>query len=128
MSLILDALVGALAKLADPLVGDGYRALKALILRKSGTVRERVQRKLDDLEQQPQDDVRKGVVLGALEDAGLETDAEVLTAADALVKLLNQGRAGDTTQVIQHSHGNNNIVAGTGNVNIAQGSGSTIKR
>jgi hypothetical protein len=119
METILAAIVGALAKLAEPAVKDAYDALKGLLVRKTGD-KSRVVKAVEGLEEKPGSEGRKLTLKEDLGDAGLERDDEVLRLARALLeKLGGQGAAGGVA-VTQTVTGSGNVFSGTGNVTVHQ--------
>jgi hypothetical protein len=116
METILAAIVGALAKLAEPAIKDGYDALKALFRRKTGE-KSPVLKAVENLEEDPGSKGRRLTLEEDLAKAGLERDEEVLRAAQALLEKLGGQMAGAVT-VTQTVTGSENIFSGTGNVTV----------
>ncbi len=113
---ILVAVVGALAKLAEPVVKDAYEALKALFKRKTGD-QSLVVKAVENLEADPSSKGRKLTLEEDLAKAGLDRDEEVLRAAQALLEKLGGHAAGGVT-VTQTVTGSGNIFSGTGDVTV----------
>lgn len=89
-------IAGAAAGLGDTAtaaVRDGYAALKSLLARKFGAV------DLDAVEKKPNSEARQAVLGEGLNDAGAAADPEVLAAAQALLKLIEEHASGAAAAV-----------------------------
>jgi hypothetical protein len=119
MDPITVAIVAALAKLSDTVVKDAYEALKGLLHRKfSGE--KGVAEAVSNLEREPASAGRKEVLKEKVAASGADRDEEVLRAVQTLNEKVRALPGG--SQVIQQTvTGDNNVVAGTGNVTITYG-------
>jgi len=115
MSVILTAIVAALAKLAEPAVKDAYEELKSVLKRKASAHEPRIAETVKALEDK-QSEPRKAVLQEALEDASLDRDAEVLELAKKILALTGSSEGGVT--VTQTVTGNENVFSGTGNARV----------
>ncbi|XXY51423.1 hypothetical protein WME91_09795 [Sorangium sp. So ce269] len=116
METILAAIVGAVAKLAEPAIKDAYDALKALLRRKTGD-KSRVVKAVENLEEDPGSEGRKLTLKEDLGKAGIDRDEEVLQSARALLEKLG-GRAAAGATVTRNVTGSGNVFSGTGNVTV----------
>ena len=114
MSVILTAIVSALAKLAEPAVKDAYDEFKSVLRRKASAHEARIAEKVKEVEDKPQAEGRKAVLQEALKDAGLDRDAEVLELAKKILALAGSGE--DGVSVTQTITGNENVFSATGDV------------
>jgi hypothetical protein len=112
---ITSAVLAAFAKLAEPAVKDAYEAVKKLLSRKFGGVKQAV----DAVEKAPQSKDRRIVLQKEVAKSGAATDHELCAALDALIQALgNAGTSG--ASVTQNVSGNENIFTGTGSINVQQ--------
>jgi len=109
MEPISAAIIAGLAKLAEPAIKDAYNALKVLITRKFGKEHE-VVAAMDTLEKHPESAGRGATLNEEVVKAGVQTDPEILKAAQALIEAIKAQPGGQ--KIIQNVTGNSNIVAG----------------
>ena len=115
MDPITTAVLAAVVKLADPVVRDGYDALKSLIARKFGNDSQ-LATAVQQLEAKPESEARKAVVQEEVATAGADRDAEILSVAQAL---LEQVKTAHGDQVVNQAvQGDRNIFSGTGDVTV----------
>jgi len=108
MEPISAAIVAAVAKLAEPGIRDAYNALKIVIKRKFGAKHEVVDA-VEAVESHPDSAGRAATLNEEVVKAGGQTDAEVLAATQALMKVLEAQPGG--TRIVQNVKGNHNVVA-----------------
>jgi len=124
MDILLTAILGALAKLADGAVHDAYEGLKALIRRKLGA-EGGLAGAIESVEQRPESSARREVLAEEVEALGSDPDSEVLAAAqavlDAVSRLPDGGEVIRAVQVTQNIRGDRNVVSGTGDIHIDSG-------
>lgn len=124
MEILLTAILGALAKLADGAVSDAYEGLKALIRRKLGADGG-LAGAIESVEQRPESDARRAVLAEEVEGLAADPDPEILAAAQAVVEAVSRLPDGPEVirevQVTQTIHGDRNVVSGTGDIHIATG-------
>ena len=116
MEPITTALVAALGKLAEPAVKDAYAGLKALLVKKLGANHPVIEA-VGSLERKPESDGRRGTLGEELASSAAASDAEIVSAAHALMEQV-QKHAGGQQSVRQTVAGNRNIFSGTGDINI----------
>jgi hypothetical protein len=115
MDPITSAVLAAIAKLAEPAVKDAYEALKKLLSRKFGGVKDAV----DAVEKAPASKGRQMVLQEEVAKSEVTTDTELRAALDALTQALGKATASGTS-ITQNVSGNQNIFTGTGTVNVQQ--------
>jgi hypothetical protein len=117
---ITTALVAALTKLAEPAVKDSYEALRTLIKTKFGA-QSKVAVAVEDVEERPESDARKGMLQERLVESGAAEDEELLRAARELIERIEAqpgGKEAVRNVVTQTVQGSGNIFSGTGDVNV----------
>ncbi|MEO6320529.1 MAG: hypothetical protein ABIR56_07620 [Polaromonas sp.] len=110
MEPITTAIIAAIAagalksagQVAEHLVGDGYAALKAFIVRKCGPQSE-VVKAVDGVETRPDSEGRRRILHEEIVAAKLDQDAETLQIAQALLDRINAQPGGD--QHVQNAVG-----------------------
>lgn len=112
------AIVGALAKLSENVIKDGYDALKATLSKKYGMDSE-LTRALENVEKKPNSPKRKETLQEEISIAAADQDPEILKMAEALIQRL-QDLPGGKNIVNQTVTGNQNIFSGTGNISITE--------
>jgi hypothetical protein len=126
MDPITMAIVAALAALGTGVVSgvtevgkqaivDGYGLLKGLLKRKFGDESE-VVKSVERLETKPDSTGRQGMLQEELEAVKAAQDADIMQAAQALLKQIDAQPGGG--QIIQHVVGNYNAVSGSGNATV----------
>ena len=116
MDIICTAILAATAKLSEAAIKDSYDALKKLIQRKFGQQSD-VAKAVDQLEQKPASAGRSAVLHEEILNVGAVNDTELIIAAKALLKKLNE-KEEPKTIVQQSVSGNQNIFSGSGNVSV----------
>jgi hypothetical protein len=112
-------LAAILATLGEPMVKDGYEALKAVIRRKFGKDSD-LSDAVDKLEKNPTSPGRKETLKEELATAKADQDAELIQAAQALLEKVKALPGGQ--QIIQQTvTGNQNIFSATGDVTVTFG-------
>lgn len=107
------AIVGALARLSEQAIKDGYDALKALLGRKFGTESD-LAKAVDGIEKKPDSDGRRVTLKEEVEAAKATQDHELMQAATALLDKIKSTPGG--MQLIQTAIGDGNVqVAGNSN-------------
>lgn len=107
------AVAGA-TKVGENVVLDGYSKLKEALGKKFGE-KSKVMKAVQELETNPSSAARKAVVDEELTSAKASQDAELLKAAQELLKVIKARPGGK--QIIQMAVGDQNIqIAGDGNV------------
>lgn len=129
VTMIVSALVMGMTAGA-PSVGaqaikDTYTGLKTLIIRKFGTKPD-VQKAVEDLEKKPESAGRKATAEEELKEAGAGDDAEIVAAAQTLMKALKEHGVAGAQNYNAHAEGGSAIGQGKNNV-IATG-GSVINK
>lgn len=120
METLTAAIMAALGNLGVKAVGDAYEGVKALVLRKFGAESDLADA-MKKLEKQPDAKWRQDALQGEVEAAGADKDEEIIKAAQALLDAVKAqpGGAEAVRQIVnQITIGTNNIVAGTGDINI----------
>jgi hypothetical protein len=121
MDLITTAIVAALAsgivsgttKFGEQVILDAYNQLKVLLKKKLGA-KSKVVIAVKDLEARPQSEARKAVLREEVTGAGADKDADLVKAAQVLLKEIKALPGGD--QIVQMAVGNQNVqIAGNGN-------------
>lgn len=93
------ALAGAaLEPIKDQVVKDGYEGLKALLVKKFGSASPKLERTLEDHEEDPQ--TYTAPMEKVLEEVGAGQDQEVIDAAAALLKRAEDAQPGVTAGVV----------------------------
>jgi hypothetical protein len=116
MDIITTAIVGALAKLSEDAVKDGYNALKSMLQRKFGSQSD-VAKAVDQVEQKPASAGRTAVLGEELQSVSALEDADLIRSAEALLERIAEVK-GPQTVVQQTVSGNHNIFSGSGNVSV----------
>jgi hypothetical protein len=111
----LTVVMSALQLADNEIVKDAYASLKALIVRKFGAQEAGLEKAIDRYPTNP--DGYHATVKDALSDSGAAADAEVLAAAEALLKQADVARPGTSSAVV-----NTVIARESAQVNIAGGS------
>jgi len=123
VSIIVTAIVAAVAKLSEPAVKDAYDALKAIIKRKF-TTEPMVSTALDKAENDPQK--WSPTLQTALDEVKAGQDTEVVTAAEKLMTVLSKvsGAQGDTfaNSGVKVTH------SGQGNIVMGDNAGTTMDK
>lgn len=107
----------AVAETAKAVVKDAYEGLKAKV-KQWFVERKRPEGEmaLAMIEQKP--DIWQGPLAEAVKDSGAADNKELLQAAQALLKMLEEVKP--QTGVTQHVKGDGNIFSGTGNVTVTR--------
>jgi hypothetical protein len=122
MDPITAAIVAALAagavsgatKVGEQVITDGYSKLKELLKKKFGA-KSKVVNAVKELEANPKSDARKEVLKEEVADAKADKDADLVKAAQVLLKTIKAQPGGE--QIVQTAIGDQNIqIAGDGNV------------
>jgi hypothetical protein len=101
-------------KVGEQVVADAYAKLKQLLEKKFGT-RSKVIKAVRELEANPKSEGYKLVVKEVVASSKADKDADLLKAAQAMLKVIKAKPGGE--QIIQIATGNENIqIAGHGNV------------
>jgi hypothetical protein len=116
MDIICTAILAATAKLSEAAIKDSYDALKKLIQRRFGQQSD-VAKAVDQLEQKPASAGRSAVLEEEILNVGAVNDTELIIAAKALLKKLDEKEEPKTT-IQQSVSGNQNIFSGSGNVSV----------
>lgn len=103
---ILAVLAAGATKVGEQVVLDAYGRLKNLLAKKFGA-KSKVVKAVKDLEENPKSAARKAVVKEEVAAAKADQDADLLKAAQALVKILKAMPEGD--HFIQMAAGDQNI-------------------
>jgi len=112
-ALMAGAVSGA-AKVAEQAISDAYGKLKETLGKKFGA-KSKVVKAVKELEANPKSEARKEVVKEEVVAAKADKDADLLKAAQALLKAIKSTPGGE--QIVQMAIGDQNIqVAGDGNV------------
>lgn len=106
-------------------IKDAYAGLKTLIVRRFGN-RPDVQKAVDDLEKKPESAGRKATAEEELKEAGAGNDAEIIAAAQALLKALKDHGVVGAQNFNAHAEGGSTLVQGNDNT-VATG-GSVIAK
>lgn len=116
MDPITTAIIIAMSKLSDTAVRDAYEALKKVLVRKFGGERG-VAAAVSDLEKEPSSTGRREILREKVAAAGADRDGETLHAAETLTAKVRDLPGG--VQFLQQIvAGNQNIIAGTGDITI----------
>jgi hypothetical protein len=121
MDIIIAAIAGALGNLGSDAVKTGFNKLKDLVLRKSGAAG---QAALENWEKKPESAAWKGALHEELEASGVDKDAEIIKAAQALLDAVKAQPGGEeAVRIIVHQqvtgdHSKAIAVTGGQNVNI----------
>ncbi len=116
MYLICNAILGALGQLSERVIKDSYEALKAVIAKKFGANGDLVEA-VEKLEKKPDSAGRRETLKEELVEANAEQDEDVMQATAALVEQLKL--QSNRHQIVQQTvTGNQNILSGTGTVNV----------
>lgn len=111
---ITAGIISGTAKVSEQSIIDAYNKLKTLLGKKFG-VKSKVVKAVKELEADPKSKARKAVVKEEISTVKADKDAELLKAAQALLKVI-KGRP-DADQIIQMAIGNQNIqITGEGNI------------
>jgi hypothetical protein len=116
MNLIATAIIAAIAKLADPMILDGYNALKSLLKGKLGPQSSAVEA-VEKLEAKPESKARADVVREELAAAAELADPALLLAAQRLTDML-KGAQGGQQIVSQTVSGEGHTVVGIGDAHV----------
>jgi hypothetical protein len=118
MDPISTAILGALAKLAEPAIKDAYEGLKRVIIKKFGANHELAQA-VENVEKKPASRGRRESLEEEIASSDASSDEEILAAAQALLEKLKQQPGGH--EVIQQIvTGNHNIFSGYGDIHIEE--------
>jgi hypothetical protein len=116
MNPIATAIIAGIAKLADPMIRDGYNGLKSLLKRTLGPQSPSV-KAIEELEAQPSSKGKAMVVHEELDAVGGEMDAAVLQAAQQLTEMVKALPEGQQI-VSQIVSGEGHTVVGIGDVHV----------
>ena len=117
MDPITTALLAGVSKLAEPAIKDAYEGIKTLIHRKFGAT-SNVARAAVELEKSPASAARREVLKEEVAAAEVDSDKDIITAANALLEKLKTLPGGQAHVQLVIS-GNHNIVTGTGDINLS---------
>jgi hypothetical protein len=110
---IAAGVVGGVTKVGEQVIADAYAKLKELLKKKLGA-RSKVVKAVKDLEANPKSAARRQVVKEEVTAARADQDADLLQAAQALLKNVKAMPGGE--QIIQTAIGDQNVqIAGDGN-------------
>ena len=119
MDPITTAIVAALSKMAEPVIKDGYSALKNAIVTKFGNKSEVVEA-VEKLEKTPDSQGRKLTLEEEIAAVKAHQDEEILKLAQTLQERIDSKSVG--TQVIEQTvKGNQNVFSGSGDVSVQFG-------
>ncbi|MDJ0782295.1 MAG: hypothetical protein QNJ22_10000 [Desulfosarcinaceae bacterium] len=116
MDIITTAIIGALAKLSEDAIKDGYNALKTMLQRKFGSQSD-VAIAVAELEQKPASVGRAVVLEEELQSVSALEDADLINVAEKLLERIADTN-GPQTVVQQTVSGHHHIFSGSGNVSI----------
>ena len=106
--------VSGVTKVAEQTISDAYGKLKELLGKKFGA-KSKVVKAVKDLEANPKSEARKAVVKEEVTAAKADKDADLLKAAQTLLKTIKAKPGGE--QIVQMAMRDQNIqIAGDGNV------------
>jgi hypothetical protein len=106
--------VSGVTKVAEQAITDAYAKLKELLGKKFGA-KSKVITAVKELETSPTSDARRAVLKEEVAGAKADKDADLVKAAQALLKVIKAQPGGE--QIIQMAMGDQNIqIAGDGNV------------
>lgn len=106
--------VTGFTKVGEQVISDAYGKLKELLGKKFGA-KSKVVKAVEGLEANPKSEARKAVLKEEVITAKADKDADLLKAAQALLKVIKAKPGGE--QIIQMAIGDQNIqVAGNANV------------
>lgn len=110
---ITAGVIASVTKVAEQTVVDTYNKLKDLLKKKLGA-RSKVLKAVKELEASPKSEARKGVLQEEIAAAKADQDAELVKAAQALLKSVKAVPGGE--QIVQTAIGDGNTqIAGDGN-------------
>jgi hypothetical protein len=109
ITVILSALAVAGAKVGDQVIRDGYAGLKALIVRKFGKDRPKLEERIDDYVAD-QETFQKPAEK-ELTEAGVTADQEVVDRAVELLRAAEQAQPGVTGGLVGQINARNVVVA-----------------
>jgi hypothetical protein len=121
MSVLLPALSlagSAMHPVADQAIQDGYRGLRALILRKFGATDQRLNQKLDDYADDPE--TYEKPAARTLREIGADRDQEIIDLATELLRRGEQAQPGISGGLVGQ------IDARGGKVTVIQGNVTTV--
>lgn len=110
LDLITTAIIGAIAKLSEPVVKDAYEGLKNLLTSKLGPSAA-LPSAVQAMQDNPDSDARKAVLQEEISKAKVEQDDEVVQAAQKVIQQVERVLGGQET-IRQIINGNYNVVAG----------------
>lgn len=113
------AIVGALAKLSEIVIKDGYDALKSALSKKFGAASD-LSKAIENVEKKPNSRGRKETLQEEVSVLKADKDPELVKLAEALLNKI-QDLPGGKNIVSQTVTGNQNIFSGTGNVSVNDG-------
>lgn len=106
-------------------IKDAYAGLKTLIVRRFGNKPD-AQKAVEDLEKKPESAGRKATAEEELKDAGAGDDAEIIAAAQTLMKALKDHGVAGAQNFNAHAEGGSAI--GQGKKNVIATGGSVINK
>lgn len=107
--------VAAAASVGGQALKDAYSGLKTLIISRFGTNTD-VQKAVEDLETKPKSAGRKATAEEELNEAGAGEDAEIVAAAQTLMKVLEKPEVAGANILIAHAESGGGIAQGTKNI------------
>lgn len=112
VTIIVQAMIMAIANLADPLVKDSYASLKELIKRKFQEPT--LTKAVDKLEQNPT--AWEGALMDCLYENNAGQDAEVIASAQQLFQMLKQQESRSDGDTFIGDHNQKNVHSGSGDI------------
>jgi len=122
MEPISSAIIGAVSKLSETAVVEGYQYLKSKISAKCGHGSD-IDKAIEELKRKPQSRGRQSTLLEEVEDSCIQDDADIIAAAETLLdrvaactptdnRVVKQEAGNRATQINQQVTGNGNTLAG----------------